>query len=275
MRHFPGIILLVLFLFPACGFQPGSDPGQDKKGADRGTKRKEKEDADSKGAKHRGAPLAVKNDKIYKKNGRKYLWGGKDSSMHFDITNCSLRDSNFHFGLGREKFEALVDPEYISMEKADKKYEDSTKFLATRINGVSRAYPLKVLQRHEVVNDRIGAVPVFSAYCHLADLSAIYPRVIKGDTLTFGLSGYTYYEKDEWEGKDAFVLWDRNTESLWWPLHEKAVSGKLKGAPLKVYDESTWEQIPWKKVKKDHPDAKVLEKGQAYDEEAHSYSYEG
>jgi hypothetical protein len=261
------LLLLPLFILLSCGEQEKADSEESKKAKSSFSHPAHVGEQADKGAAHKGAPLAIEKGKIYRKNGRKYLWGGKDSSTHFDITNCSLKDSNFHFGLGREKFEALVGPEYLPMEKADSLYADGTDFLATRINGEARAYPLDLLKRHEVVNDRIGGAFVFAAYCHLADLAAVYPRVIQGDTLTFALSGYTYYEEDEWEGRDAFVLWDRQTESLWWPIHEKAVSGKKKGTPLKVYDESKWDQLTWKKVKEKYPKAKVLKKGQKYRED--------
>ena len=70
------------------------------------------------------------------------------------------------------------------------------------------------------------------SYCVLADLGAVYSRNYNSKELTFALSGYTYYDKNIWNGLDGFVLWDRETESLWWPLVGKAVSGKLKGVNL-------------------------------------------
>ena len=40
---------------------------------------------------------------------------------------------------------------------------------------------------------RAGGVPIFVAYCYLADLGAVYDRrLTSGHTLTFALSGYTY-----------------------------------------------------------------------------------
>ena len=261
------LLLFTSLIFLSCVGQRKDPSGELKKRSLSDQASSEEQKKDEKDASQREAPLAIEKGKIYTKNGRKFLWGGKDSSTHFDITNCSLNDSNFHFGLGRERFEALLEPAYLSMKKADEKYHDSTSFLATRIDGEARAYPLELLQRHEVVNDRIGGVLVFAAYCHLADLAAIYPRVINGDTLTFALSGYTYYDEDKWDGKDAFVLWDRQTESLWWPLEKKAVSGKKKGTPLKVYNESNWDQLSWKKLKESYPGAKVLKAGQEYRED--------
>ena len=64
-------------------------------------------------------PNALKNGKIFTKDGVKYMYGGEDTTEHFDISNSILKDENFHFGIGREKFHALIEPEFISLEEAD------------------------------------------------------------------------------------------------------------------------------------------------------------
>lgn len=209
-------------------------------------------------------PKAVENGKIFTKNGTKYLYGGSDSTQHFDISNFALKEENLHFGIGREHFPALIDPAFVSVEKMDQhpKVADTSRFLLAEKGDDVKAYSLRDLTRHEVVNDTLDGEPVMAAYCRLADLGAVYDRNMYGKTFTFGLSGYTYYEKDVWDGMDGFVLWDRETESLWWPLTGKAVSGKMKGAELKVLDEKHWSQTNWKTIKEEHPDAKVLKSGQ-------------
>jgi len=209
-------------------------------------------------------PKAVENDKIFRENGEKYLYGGSDSSQHFNISNFALKEENLHFGIGREHFPALIDPEFISVKEMDQHPEvsDTSRFLLAEKGGDVKAYSLRDLTRHEVVNDTLDGEPVMAAYCHLADLGAVYDRNMYGKTFTFGLSGYTYYEEDVWDGMDGFVLWDRETESLWWPLTGKAVSGKMKGAELKVLDEKYWSQTDWRTIKKEHPGARVLKPGQ-------------
>ena len=41
-------------------------------------------------------------------------------------------------------------------------------------------------------------------------LSVVYGREIDGELTTFGTTGYTY--------KNTFLLYDRATESMWYPL---------------------------------------------------------
>ncbi len=213
----------------------------------------------------RQRPVALENGKFFETNGRKMLWGGKDSSQHFDITDYTLKDEQFHYGIGRERFPALLAPEFISVEDADTVWHDSTRFLVASLNHEIKAYSVKDLTRHEVVNDVIGGEPIMAVYCILADLGAVYERTYGDEVLTFALSGYTYYDEEVWDGLDGFILWDRDTESLWWPLIGKAVSGPLKGVKLLEMDQAHWEDTDWKTVKEKYPSAQVLQSGQDYD----------
>jgi len=133
-----------------------------------------------------------------------------------------------------------------------------------RIGDDLRVYPVPVLRSHEVVNDVVGGRPVFAAYCFLANLGAIYDRRVSNQTLTFAVSGYTYADPATWEGRHAFVLWDRDTESLWWPPVGRAVSGPLIDAPLHVLDETLWSQTTWGQVRDECLEALVLAHEQDY-----------
>lgn len=210
-------------------------------------------------------PMPYRQPTLIERDGRMFLWGGENDHEHFDVTAFRLDPDGLHYGLGREVFSALIKSEFVSVDAADQWLEDFDKVMLVRINGVDRVYPIRLLTRHEVVNDVVEGVPIFAAYCILADLGAIYDRRLGDRTLTFGVSGYTYADPHIWEGRDAFVLWDRETESLWWPPIGRAVSGPLIDQPLRLLDEALWLQTTWAQVKKDHPDAMVLKDGQDFE----------
>ena len=188
-------------------------------------------------------PLAIDNGKVMTENGQQLLYGGEESGTHFDISNLSLKAEQFHYGIGREAFPALLDPEFISVAAADSLWNDDARFLIAMSKNETKAYAVRDLIRHEVVNDSLDGEPIMAAYCILADLGAIYTRRYGDQTLTFALSGYTYFDPEVWDGMDGFVFWDRETESLWWPLIGEAVSGRLKGAQLLEKEKSTWMDI--------------------------------
>jgi len=210
-------------------------------------------------------PISFENGKFFEVDGKKMLYGGKDSTQHFNITDYDLKDEQFHYGIGRERFPALLKPEFISVREADSIWVDSTRFILAYAGKDVKAYSVKDLTRHEVINDVLNGEPIMAVYCILADLGAVYDRQYGDKELTFALSGYTYYDDEVWNGLDGFVLWDRETESLWWPLIDKAISGPLKGVELLEKDKAHWEDTTWKAIKDNYPNAQVLKSNQDFE----------
>ena len=210
-------------------------------------------------------PVAIETGKFFVLDGRRMLYGGENENQHFDITGYELNDEQLHYGLGREAFPALLDPGFITVEEANFIWADNARFLLAYSGDDVKAYAVQDLIRHEIVNDLLDGKPIMAAYCILADLGAIYERNYGETELTFGLSGYTYYDEAIWDGVDAFVFWDRETESLLWPLVGKAISGPLKGVKLIEMDKTNWEDTTWKYIKENYPNAQILKSGQDFE----------
>jgi len=153
--------------------------------------------------------------KVFEQDGRTMLYGGQKDHEHFDITTTHLKTENLHYGLGREAFPALIEPEFDTVKLANNWLKPQSRVLTVKVAEEVKVYPVDLLVEHEVVNDVVVGKPIFAAYCILADLGAVYDRRLGDKTLTFGVSGYTYADVNVWDGMDAFVLWDRDTESLW------------------------------------------------------------
>ncbi|MBL4623969.1 MAG: DUF3179 domain-containing protein [Flavobacteriales bacterium] len=207
----------------------------------------------------------VREGKVFIKDDRKFLFGGDNHDWDFDITEWCLNECQLHYGLGRERFKALIEPEYETVSAAENSYSDGARFIVLQGNHTVKAYPITLLTTHEVINDTIDGNPVMIVYCILADLAAVYDRVHCNRTLTFAVSGYTYFDKEIWDGLDGFILWDRDTESLWWPLIDKAVSGPMKGSAMVKYDKTKWHEATWSTIKSEYPNAEVLKDNQTMD----------
>lgn len=236
---------------------------QEKKSSDESEKTETSSNTDVTPKKER--PVSIENGKFFEKDGIQYLYGGENESDHFDVTNSSLKPEQFHYGIGREDFPALLQPEFTTIKNADATWHDTTRFLLAKDGSETKAYAVPDLINHEVVNDMLNGKPIMAAYCILADLGAIYSRQYGDQVLTFALSGYTYYDPKVWKGLDGFVLWDRETESLWWPLIGKSVSGDLKGVKLQEMDESKWLDTDWKTIKAKYPNAQIMVSGQDFE----------
>ena len=119
--------------------------------------------------------------------------------------------------------------------------------LALEINGDARAYPLRIMTWHELVNGTVGGVPVTVSYCPLCNSAVAYDRRVAGRILDFGTSGKLF--------NSALVMYDRQTESLWSHYTGQAVIGHLTGAQLDLIPVQT---VSFERFLSSHPDGQVL-----------------
>lgn len=186
---------------------------------------------------------------------RLLLWGNDE--YYFDISNAIFDPEMLTHGRGRLTFPAVRSPDFVEASEANW-MKPETEVLAVHIGGDVRVYSKMQLTMHEVVNDRIDDRDVLIAFCPLANLGAVYDRNVNGEVLTFGVSGYTYAEYEVWDGQLAFLLWDVESESLWWPPIGKAVAGQRLHEPMRVLDEELWAQTTWGAIQKKYPSARVM-----------------
>jgi hypothetical protein len=120
--------------------------------------------------------------------------------------------------------------------------------VALEINGDARAYPIRALVWHEIVNDTVGGVPVSVTYCPLCNSAATYVRTIEGAETTFGTSGKLF--------ASALVMYDRATESLWTHFNGTAVAGLLTGTELESQPSPL---LAWSDFRKAYPTGQILD----------------
>jgi len=119
--------------------------------------------------------------------------------------------------------------------------------ISLSVEGITRAYPLRILVWHEIVNDVVGRQPVAVTYCPLCGTAMVFSRELPGATLSFGVSGLLY--------QSDVLLYDRETESLWSQLAMKAISGVHGGTPLKWLAS---EHLTWREWRQRFPAGQVL-----------------
>ena len=138
------------------------------------------------------------------------------------------------------------------LNAAEQNYlEDEDLVFGIAINGETRAYPLKIMDWHEMANDTIGDIPVALAYCTLCGSGiAFQAQLPDGTELNFSSSGFLY--------RSNKLMYDRQTNTLWNQLTGRPVLGPLagKGIQLKILPLVLTD---WKSWKNDHPNTLVLD----------------
>ncbi|KAB2912338.1 MAG: DUF3179 domain-containing protein [Hyphomicrobiaceae bacterium] len=94
------------------------------------------------------------------------------------------------------------------------------------IAGDARAYPLRILIWHEIVNDTVGGIPVAVTYCPLCNSAVVFDRRVPPHVLDFGTSGKLR--------NSDLVMYDRQTESWWQQFTGEAIVGAFTGTELKL-----------------------------------------
>jgi hypothetical protein len=68
-------------------------------------------------------------------------------------------------GPGKDGIPAIDEPNFVSVEEADKWLDDREPVLELELGGEARAYPIQILIWHEIVNDTVNGLPVAVTFC--------------------------------------------------------------------------------------------------------------
>ncbi|MEP3277580.1 MAG: DUF3179 domain-containing protein [Stappiaceae bacterium] len=88
----------------------------------------------------------------------------------------------------------------------------------------ARAYPIRYLTWHEIVNDDQAPIPIAVTFCPLCNSALVFDRRVDGQVLSFGVSGKLRHSD--------MVMYDRQTQSWWQQFTGEAIVGELTGAKL-------------------------------------------
>jgi hypothetical protein len=142
----------------------------------------------------------------------------------------------------------IEDPEFLDVADNVDLLPQAEAVVALEIDGDARAYPVRAMVWHEIVNDTVGGVPVSVTYCPLCNSAATYERTIQGNVTSFGTSGQLY--------ASALVMYDRATETLWTHFNGEAVVGLLTGTQLVEHPSPL---LSWGEFVAAYPTGKVLD----------------
>jgi len=157
-------------------------------------------------------------------------------------------DDVFSGGPPPDGIPSIDSPQFLNVKDNLNILPANEPVVALEIDGDARAYPVRALVWHEIVNDTVGGVPVAVTYCPLCNSAATYERRINGAETTFGTSGRLF--------ASALVMYDRATESLWTHYNGLAVIGMLTGAELVEFPSPL---LAWEDFRRSYPTGLVLD----------------
>ncbi len=171
----------------------------------------------------------------------------------FDLTDALIPvEEVFQGGPPKDGIASIDNPRFISAEQAKLKLDQ--RVIGVKFAGQVRAYPINILSRHEVVNDRFANDYVAITYCPLCGSGMVFLVTESDQTLNFGISGLLY--------NSDVLLYDRATNSLWSQLRMQAVSGPRKGEKLSMPPAS---HTTWQDWLSRHPETQVLSEDTGFD----------
>ncbi len=105
--------------------------------------------------------------RLKKQNGKRLLWAkgdpGSEESQWFDVTDAPLDPGEFQYGIGKDTIAAIDEPLFVPV--GDPRLEaqhitDEARVIGYADGDDARAYPIRIMSRHELVNDTVGGKPV-------------------------------------------------------------------------------------------------------------------
>ncbi len=176
------------------------------------------------------------------------FWKGEWPNTDFAVTSIENWAEIRSGGPPKDGIPAISAPEFHKAS-AEKRIKGTEPVISLQIGKATpRAYPIRYLTWHEIVNDTVAGVPVAVTYCPLCNSAMVFDRRVRENVLSFGVSGKLRHSD--------MVMYDRETESWWQQATAEAIVGDLTGTRLKQLP-STMES--WDQFRTRHPNGLVME----------------
>ena len=165
--------------------------------------------------------------------------------MALTVVSAVYPDMNVRQVLPRDAIPSVDDPTFGEQYGG----EPDDQVVVVESTERARAYPVRYLHYHEIVNDVLGGDPIAVTWCPLCGSAVVYDRSHAGQTLEFGVSGKL--------ADDDLVMYDRGTGSEWKQSSGECIAGQFAGDSLSVLPAS---MLSWQQFRAAYPDGLVLQR---------------
>jgi hypothetical protein len=146
----------------------------------------------------------------------------------------------------RDAIPPIHDPKYETVVEANW-LEEGDAVIGYAVGDQAWAYPIRILNFHEIVNDTLDGEPLVITFCPLCHSGIVFSRRLGDEILTFGNTS-ALYESD-------MVMLDYQTGSYWWQVAGQAIVGPLTEKTLTVLPSMTTTWGEWQRL---YPETLIL-----------------
>ena len=201
-------------------------------------------------------------------------WRAEFPMTDFDTASVDLSEI-MSGGPPRDGIPAIWEPAFIPAAD-ETRLDDREPVMTFEPEGeAARAYPIRYLMWHEIVNDEVAGQPIAVTYCPLCNSAMVFDATIDGEVHTFGVSGKLRHSD--------MVMYDRETETWWQQATGEAIVGDLTGTRLTMLP--AWMES-WAEFIDRNPDGLVMDEPEwrrnygtnpyvGYDSSARPFLYQG
>ncbi|MBO9998648.1 MAG: DUF3179 domain-containing protein [Cyanobacteria bacterium SID2] len=177
--------------------------------------------------------------------------------LQFQLAQARVNPANLlDGGPPKDGIPSIDSPQFDTASSTP--FRNNEEIIGVVVNGEAKAYPIGILNWHEIANDTIGGVNVSVTYCPLCDTAIVFDR---GNT-TFGVSGKLY--------QSCLVMYDRADDTLYvqpWGLGVlgRNVNRNLPRVPAVKTTLGAWLDR--------YPDSQILSTNTGYQRNYQRYPY--
>ncbi|MEM6825340.1 MAG: DUF3179 domain-containing protein [Pseudomonadota bacterium] len=176
------------------------------------------------------------------------FWRSEWPDTDFAITNVESWAEILSGGPPKDGIPALNDPSFIPAGDEPRLGDREPVITLEMEDERPRAYPIRYLTWHEIVNDVVGGIPVAVTFCPLCNSGLTFDRRVDDRVLTFGVSGKLR--------NSDMVMYDQETQSWWQQALGEGIVGEMTGTKLVALP--TWMES-WAEFVARNPDGLVMD----------------
>ena len=175
------------------------------------------------------------------------FWANEWPNTDFNNTSVNSWVEVLSGGPSKDGIPAIDAPSFVPATEGNN-FSSLEPVITVEIPGETpRAYPIRYLIWHEIVNDQIGDIPIAVTFCPLCNSGIVFDRTTTEGVLSFGVSGKLR--------NSDMIMYDRETESWWQQAIGEAIVGELTGTELESLP--SWMES-WEKFTARNPDGLVM-----------------